>query len=264
MPTAAVNGCELYYEEQGRGPSILFIHGSVTDANTWDQQVAHLSPHFRCVTYDRRGYTRSPQGPSRSPGPGLHAQDAAGLIRGLAMEPCLLVASCVGGVVGIELMRRFPELLRGAVLSEPALFSLVPNEGEALESSASAIVQQALDAHGPRAAVELFAQHIDSGAWAKTGEADRDRIRANYAAIFTALEGAGYSVEPEDIAQIPVPCAVIHGNMSPTAFQSVARHLSELLRTSRLIELEDCGHHTYIHQPDAFAKTVLDFAFDLN
>ncbi|MEX2551564.1 MAG: alpha/beta hydrolase [Actinomycetota bacterium] len=264
MPAAAVNGCELYYREQGRGPAILFIHGSVTDANTWDQQVARLSPHFKCVTYDRRGYTRSLRGSCVSSEPGLHARDAAGLIGKLSMAPCLVVASCIGGVVAIELMRRFPELVRGALLSEPALFSLVPDEGEVLVSRASTLVREAVAARGPQAAVETFVQHIDSEGWAKTGETERKRMRANYAALLTVLEGTGYTIEAEEIAQIRVPCAVIRGDSTPAAFQLVAPHLAELLPRSTLIELEDCGHHTYIHQPEAFATTVLEFASTLD
>jgi pimeloyl-ACP methyl ester carboxylesterase len=265
VPTAAVNGCELYYEEKGRGPSILFIHGSVTDANTWDQQVACLSPHFRCVTYDRRGYTRSLRGSGVSSEPGLHAGDAAGLIGKLSMAPCLVVASCIGGVVAIELMRRFPELVRGALLSEPALFSLVPDEGEVLVSRASTLVREAVAARGPQAAVEIFVRHIDPERWPKTGETERNRMRANYPALLTVLEGGtGYRIEAEEIAQIRVPCAVIRGDSSPAAFQLVALCLADLLPRSTLIELEDCGHHTYIHQPEAFARTVLEFGSTLD
>ena len=54
MPTIRVNGTLLYYEEQGAGPSVLFVHGSWSDHGTWAAAAEPLASQFRAVTYDRR------------------------------------------------------------------------------------------------------------------------------------------------------------------------------------------------------------------
>jgi pimeloyl-ACP methyl ester carboxylesterase len=55
MPTIRVNGTSLYYEEQGAGPGVIFVHGSWSDHGTWAAVVEPLASQFRAVTYDRRG-----------------------------------------------------------------------------------------------------------------------------------------------------------------------------------------------------------------
>src|SRR6476659_4411863 len=59
MPTAHVNDCNFYYEVKGNGPDVVFIHGEDHGIEMFEPQVAHLSPHYRCVTYYRRGHGRT-------------------------------------------------------------------------------------------------------------------------------------------------------------------------------------------------------------
>jgi pimeloyl-ACP methyl ester carboxylesterase len=260
MPTIPVDGCDLYYEEHGSGPGLLFIHGLVTDAGTWEDQVGRLASSFRCVTYDRRGSSRSTLGNPVSPDLVQHARDAAELIRALALERCVLVASSLGGVIGLELMRFFPGLVRGAVLSEPAAFYLVPADGEELVARTAEVVSRAFDAAGPEAAVEGFALHMDPAAWDLTEEPERARMRANYRALFEAMKSPPYKIDAGEIATISVPTVVICGDMSPKAFQVAAQRLAELIRCVTLVRAAGSGHLVYVHQPEFFASTISEFA----
>ena len=63
MPIAHVNGTDLYYEVHGEGPNLVFLHGENHGIEMFDQQVAHFSPHYRCLTYYRRGHGRSALAP---------------------------------------------------------------------------------------------------------------------------------------------------------------------------------------------------------
>lgn len=129
MPTISVNGTNLYYEQMGSGQSMLFIHGMCGDASVWADQMQRLSPNFRCVAYDRRGHSRSPLGQIAERTVELHADDAAQLILNLGLAPCVLVASSGGARVAVDVARRYPHLIGGAVLSEPPLLALAPDEG---------------------------------------------------------------------------------------------------------------------------------------
>jgi pimeloyl-ACP methyl ester carboxylesterase len=62
MPRIQVRDTSLYFERNGSGPELFFIHGMCGDTRVWDGQVARLSNRFTCVTYDRRGHTRSDLG----------------------------------------------------------------------------------------------------------------------------------------------------------------------------------------------------------
>ena len=65
MPTATVNGTELYYEEHGRGTPLLCIMGFATDSIGWTMQTPAFAEHHRTIVFDNRGVGRSakPAGP---------------------------------------------------------------------------------------------------------------------------------------------------------------------------------------------------------
>ncbi len=55
------SGIELDVVDTGPrdAPALIFLHGFPDSHRTWRHQVAHLSPRFRCITPDQRGYRGS-------------------------------------------------------------------------------------------------------------------------------------------------------------------------------------------------------------
>ncbi|MGH2585709.1 MAG: alpha/beta fold hydrolase, partial [Dehalococcoidia bacterium] len=51
---------KLYHEVRGSGPTLLFITGGTGDAGEWLHIAPPLAEEFTVVTYDRRGFSRSP------------------------------------------------------------------------------------------------------------------------------------------------------------------------------------------------------------
>ena len=55
MPTAMVNGAEIYYEESGSGPPIILSAGGLQGTLAgYGPVVGELSREHRVVSYDRR------------------------------------------------------------------------------------------------------------------------------------------------------------------------------------------------------------------
>ena len=40
MPYADVNGASLWYEEEGEGPAVLFVHGGLGDLRLWEPEAS--------------------------------------------------------------------------------------------------------------------------------------------------------------------------------------------------------------------------------
>jgi 3-oxoadipate enol-lactonase len=260
MPTVSLNGADVYYQERGAGPPVLFVHGMCGDAGVWDDQVHRLAGRFRCVAYDRRGHSRSSLGDVQQRTVGLHADDAAALIRALGLAPCLLVGSSSGARIGLDVVRRYPELLSGAVLSEPPLFALDPAGGAALQAELRPALQRALAAGGPRAAVDAFFEFVCPGLWGALDESRRERYRANAGELLPDLQMPPYQVTGEELARVGVPCLVVSGDRSHPAMMRIADRLAAALAGAALVRLDGCGHVTYAEQPAAFAAAVLTFA----
>jgi len=263
MPTIDIDDTTLYYERTGHGPALLFVHGLCGDAEVWADQAQRFSDRYSCVRYDRRGHSRSTRG-DKTISDALHAEDAAALIEALDLAPCLLVGSSGGAAVGVEVALRHHELLRGAVFSEPPLFSLDPAAGQELMRELLPVLEQATASGGPRAAVDAFFSLVCPGLWSTIDESGRDRYRGNADIGFTDLRSPSLAVSADDLYAVTTPALVIAGSTSHASLLSVARRLAAALPDARFVELEGCGHVTYAERPDDFAKAVSVFATELD
>ena len=53
---ATVDGVRIHYQDDGHGPAILLIHGSLGDTRDWDGWVDVLAPHYRVIRLDLPGF----------------------------------------------------------------------------------------------------------------------------------------------------------------------------------------------------------------
>ena len=92
MPTLSANNIKLYYEEQGDGQPLVFIHGLGSSTDDWESQVPEFSQYYRVITFDLRGHGKSekPAGPYQIP---MMVADLAGLLQTLNVPAVHLVAS---------------------------------------------------------------------------------------------------------------------------------------------------------------------------
>jgi 3-oxoadipate enol-lactonase len=116
MPIIKVNNVELFYSEQGSGDeTMVFGHGLLMDSSMWDFVAPQFVDQYRVICFDFRG-----QGQSSDPGHdydiGTLVQDAAALIQALSTKPVHYVGLSMGGMVGLPLAARHPDLLRSMVL----------------------------------------------------------------------------------------------------------------------------------------------------
>ena len=263
MPEFQVDDTTIHFERVGRGPAMLFVHGMCGDADVWADQVRRFASDYTCVSYDRRGHSRSSRGRAQIT-TSQHADDAAALIDVLDLAPCLVVASSGGAAIAVDLARRHGGLLRGVVLSEPPLFSLDPHAGRAALSEIVAVVDAALATGGPRAAIDAFFARVCPGLWSSLGEERKDRYRANAEIGLADLQSPPFRPSAADLASIAVPALVLAGSTSHPAFRSVARRLVAALPDARFLEIEGSGHVTYAERPDDFAVAVSAFAGELD
>ena len=122
--TAEANGATLYYELRGSGPALLLISGAEGDAEEYARVAPLLEDQFTILSYDRRGFSRSPR-PAGYAGTTVEEQadDAAALLAALGMEPVDLWGNSSGAIIGLALALRHPEAVRKAMLHEPPLFA---------------------------------------------------------------------------------------------------------------------------------------------
>jgi 3-oxoadipate enol-lactonase len=103
----ATNGANLRYRDNGRGPSVVFVHGWTLDLDMWEPQAAGLSPPYRIVRWDRRGFGLS----SGEPGIANDVQDVRALCQHLGIKRAAFVGMSHGARVICALAAEAPALV---------------------------------------------------------------------------------------------------------------------------------------------------------
>lgn len=259
MAEVEANGVRLHYDMSGGGPVLVFVHGMCGRGDVWAGQVERLSDEFTCLTYDRRGHGSSEDGDVAHSVP-LHGDDFAGLVTALELGPVICVGSSGGARIGLDVTLRHSEVLAGAALSEPPVFSLDPELSQAFLGRVVPAVQPHLESGDLRGAVDAFFGLVCPGLWNALDDAGKEPYRASGPMLVSDLHQPPFPVTPSDLAAIHLPVLAILGLDSDAFLQSTPRVMAASVPSAELVELADCGHVTYAEQPDAFADAVRAFA----
>jgi pimeloyl-ACP methyl ester carboxylesterase len=257
MPTTTVHGTELYYEKGGSGPSVLFIAGATGDGGHFQRVAERLADEFTVVTYDRRANSRSPRTEGwNATSTREQSEDAAALVTDLRLTPVAMFATSGGAVIGLDLLLSQPEAVRLAIFHEPALFSGLPDPEEP-NRIMQPIIEPAMAAGGPRAAVEAFVRTVagDAG-FEGLDPALRERMLGNGEVLFGTEFGVFESYRPDDAALQAVRCPVhvMAGTESPPFLIETSRWLAQ--RFGVPVETLPGGHAPYFDRPDEMAETI--------
>ena len=108
MPTAQLNGIEIYYEREGVGPPVLFCNGSGATLATTAPLIGVFRNGLDLLAHDQRGLGRSsiPAGPYSMAD---YAADALALLDHIGWQTCALVGVSFGGMVAQEIAVTAPE-----------------------------------------------------------------------------------------------------------------------------------------------------------
>jgi 3-oxoadipate enol-lactonase len=250
----------LAYEDTGRGPPVLFIHGYPLGRRMWRPQLEALLGNMRMVCPDLRGHGDSEAG--QTPFTiDLHADDCVDLLDALEIdEPVVVCGISMGGYVALALQRMYPERVAGLVLVSTRA-GADSAEGKAKRDQAMA---QARD-HGVSAIVDSMLPKMFAPQNVKRKEAvikTLDQVMRK-----TSLEGVlGDLVAMRDrpdatptLSAIEVPTLVIHGRDDQLIPFSEGEALAGGIRGAQLVALDDTGHLPNLEQPQAFNTAVRDF-----
>jgi pimeloyl-ACP methyl ester carboxylesterase len=117
VPYVQHDGLQLYYEVQGEGPVVGFLHGSGGNHASWWQQVPHfVKAGYRVFTMDLPGFGCSSSDleefdTQRHPG------DVEAVLDAIGAERAALVGQAIGGTAGLKLAIAHPERLVGVILA---------------------------------------------------------------------------------------------------------------------------------------------------
>lgn len=112
---ANVNGMNLTYADDGKGPALVFVHGFPLNRAVWQKQIEYFRVTHRIIAPDLRGFGESEAG-SGAVSMAQFAEDVHALLEQLGTGRVVLVGHSMGGYVALSFARQFSPMLRGLVL----------------------------------------------------------------------------------------------------------------------------------------------------
>lgn len=219
----------VYAEGEATAPAVLLIHAIASDGRALSPATEQLADAgLYAVAYDRRGY-----GASGAPEPYSattvleQSEDAIAILDGLGLDRVLVAGAGFGALVALDLLRRFPERIRGVVAAAPPSLEFVADGNEVL-SKLRVVLEEALREGGPAAAVAR---------WLGPG-VDREhlvRAQAAHEAFFADFAGLpSWPATRRELGAMDAPVTVVTEPGAPDYLHAAAAALVELLPAAKL------------------------------
>lgn len=255
------DGAQIFCRAWGTGRPVVFVHGWAVNCDIWQYQMSPLSPHARCIAYDKRGHGRS-----SDPGRGYEydtlADDLAAVLEQFDLRDVVLVGHSMGPAEIVRYLGRHgpARISRLALISSALPFMLKTSDNpegidptifedrrrQWLEDMPRFLAANARSFVTPETSAETVAWIAGLGLQASL----KALIDINRAVTETDLR--------EELAQIRLPTLIIHGAEDKSApLELTGRRTAALIPGSRLKVYEDAPHGLLVTHRDLLNSDLL-------
>ena len=280
MPTARVNGIDIWYERSnGPGPLVVLTHGFAGPTAGWPPVVDEFRHHFDLLLYDVRAHGRTtvPDDPSTVTVPQF-AADLAGLLDALGIERAHVGGVSMGGMISAQFACDHPQRLRSLLLCDTTAGNRHGASAEAtaseeflvnaFEMMAHVAEKYGLDGLGERE--NAYRRTSDEYAHLQYWTLDEQDAR-NIVRLREMMTLAGYLASARALIDRPDLTSRTPKIAAPTLvscgewdrfYPCVVRDHS-LIPNSRLVTIRGAAHATPDYQPQLWKRAVFEFVADV-
>ena len=237
------------YDEAGRGPAVVFSHGSMMDRTMFEPQMQALCDRYRVVAFDHRA-----RGP-RSEGPySLYdlADDCVRLLDSLQIERCVIAGMSMGGWMALRVVLGHPDRIDGLVLIASSGLSYS-------EADQSSWEQHYRPLRGAPRVGRDFAQQEARICFSASTRRNRPEMVRHWVERWAGHRGDAVYHEvcswltqddiSERLATIDVPTVAIHGLEDEAIGIGDARTTVAAIGSASLVPVPGAGHTVNLESP---------------
>ncbi|MDK1472484.1 alpha/beta hydrolase [Streptomyces sp. 549] len=261
-----LNGTPLYHRTEGDGPTVVLVHGSWTDGDSWAGVVPLLAERCSVTVYDRRGHSRSES--AEPPGQGsVHedVEDLAALIHHLELGPVHVCGNSYGALITLRLAAAHPDLVRALTVHEPPgvrLLEADPATKPLADGFRERVepVRALLEAGDGEAAAERFVETVafGLGGWRRLPEPVRASFVRNGPTFLDELRDPDcLGLDLAALHAFPHPALLTRSDDSPPMFAPVLDLVAAFLPQAERHTYSGAGHAPHAGQPEEYAQVTL-------
>ena len=256
MPYLSVADTRLYYEDEGTGPPLLFVHGLGSSTRDWHEQAGPFAEDYRVLRVDLRGHGRSdrPEGPYHM---ATFARDVAVLLRRLDAAPAHVVGLSMGGMVALQLAADAPRLVRSLVVVNSVADTRLHTWRDVWFYLSRRLAVQVL---GMRRVGRLIARRLFV-------EPEQEDLRQEFVRRWAENDKQGYLWSVDAImgwsvagrlSSITAPTLLVSSEHDYTPVTEKNR-IAATMPYADLTVVEDARHALPVEKPEAFNALLEDF-----
>lgn len=118
-----IDGHRMHYIDEGKGETLLFVHGTPSWSFDFRHVIKALRPRYRCIAPDHIGFGLSDKPADYPYATRRHSENLEKLVLGLDLQDITLVVHDFGGPIGLNMAIRHPERIRRLVILNSWLWS---------------------------------------------------------------------------------------------------------------------------------------------
>jgi pimeloyl-ACP methyl ester carboxylesterase len=262
---ADIDGVRIHYQEKGTGTSLVLIHGYTSSTYSWKDVFEPLSKTFHVIAVDLKGFGFSgkPDGDYTRRGQAILV---AHLLDQLKMEKAWLCGNSMGGEVALNVAIVNPQRVAGLILIDTAGVE-VPGKASLAPGYLMVPVLGRILIAFSLTSDKLVRQGLEKSFYDQS-KVNADRV-ANYyrplktrggqlAALRTRMQSSMFPVEP-DLGKINVPTLILWGEQDQLLPLAAGRKLSSLIKDSKLVIFDNCGHLPQEEMPARVVDEMTQF-----
>jgi len=263
----------IHYGELGEGLAVIFLHGALSNHQTWKRVLGPLSKHFRCIVpVLPLGGHFMPMDEGADLTPPAIADLLLEFAHNLSLEQFVLVGNDTGGAYAQVFAAKYPDKLCGLVLSNcDALNVFPPAQFTSLKSTIDFPLYTNLMAQlfkwkpflktkwvlgllsSTLTKEEIYEDYIK-------GFVDNAGVRADFKKVVKGWSTSHTQEAAQTLAQLSLPTLLLWGAEDAELFPiSLAERLHNLLPSSQLVFISGAMTYVQVDQPTLFVNHLRDF-----
>lgn len=257
-----VSGAQIYCESAGEGEAVVLVPGFASGMWSWAWQTASLAEHFRVITFDTRGLSRSTDDGTRELSIELIADDIAAILDSLEIEKAHILGLSFGGFVAQEFALKYPKRIDKLVLASTS-FGGVNHVSPSLKVLGAFTSTEGLNS-GDRIRQYLTVSFSPDFAVSNPQTVEEFcRLREeNFVPenVYLGQLRSAFAFDSESrVRQIAAATLVITGEDDTIVPVQNSRNLAAAIPNAELSIIEGGSHMAFVSQADRFNEIVREF-----
>ncbi|MFL2770418.1 MAG: alpha/beta fold hydrolase [Rhodospirillaceae bacterium] len=261
---ALLDGVEIHYIDEGKGPAIILSNASYHSTRAWDPMAASMTDRFRVIRFDFPGNGLSGLDPKQLYSPERYGEMITLLAEFLELERFHLLGTSSGGTVAFRYAAANPEkinrflLINSAGMPRTAITNPNRERGSAFDRWVASNHQSK---NWWRKSLSSTVTKRPPFEWHVEMNYDMNRRDDRYETGMLFRRNYITGDPSKVLDDITAPTAILWGTMNPTVMHLEANVIQLWMTNAPTIikKYQELGHYPYIEEPDLLANDISAF-----